>query len=205
MRRNEFNPDRLKQRALDRYERNRKKMDVADASLALQRELLALAGMVKLASWLEKRKIPLVIKKMTGGEYNDVDRVVSLSGRISREKQLIFLIHECGHVLVGKPKRDERFGMAEIKIGERCTFRHKLDVIEEEFEAWHRGKKLARRLNIEYDKVLLEQEKQSALVSYIKWANGEEGFNDGDYSDMREWPDKKKRRRGEQLPRWGIR
>jgi hypothetical protein len=182
--RGEFNPDRLKQRAINKYERD-KAHDVVVAAITLKKELTAIAGMERIALWLEKKKITLKVKKMEFAIYFADIRQIHLSGGLSRERQLIFLIHECGHVLVGRPKRNERFGMTEILKGERCTFRHRLDVLEEEFEAWHRGKKMAKRLKVVYDSTQWDQEKQWALVSYLKWAVGRGEWNDGDYSDMR--------------------
>jgi hypothetical protein len=184
----------MKKRALERYERD-KARDVGAAATKFQQELIAIAGLERLAVWLAKKRIALKIKKTIYATFHDDKHEVHLSGGLSRQKQLIILIHECGHVLVGHPKRTERFGMTEILAGERCTFRHRLDVLEEEFEAWHRGKKLAKRLKITYDNVLWDEFKVFALVSYLKWAVGDRAFNDGDYSDMRQDPDVKKRRR----------
>lgn len=204
MARDDFNAGKLKQRTIDKYERDKSK-DVVTAALTLKRELNAIAGIERLSSWLENKKITLKVKKLDFAVYYDDKKEVHLSGGLSRERQLIFLIHECGHVLIGHPKRNERFGMSEVLRGERCTFRHRLDVLEEEFEAWHRGKKLARRLKVTYDTVAWDHEKQWALVSYLKWAVGRGDFNDGDYSDMREEPAvKKKRRSGDKAHPSGV-
>ena len=66
----------------------------------------------------------------------------------------------------------ERFGMGYPMQGDAQvvkTTHHKVACLEEEFEAWHRGWKLAKRLGLaisrrEYDDLRIE-----CLKSYVDW------------------------------------
>lgn len=184
--RQEFSPEKMRARALKRFVRDSSKKGEEEAKRAHDAELTAISGLEVVAAWLEKRKIDLRIKKINTAEFDDEDMVIDLSGGLTREKQLVVLLHECGHVLIGKPKRTERYGMSKILDGERCTFRHRIDVVDEEFEAWHRGWKLARRLHVVVNRDLWESTKLWALTTYLKWAVRYGDFSHNDYSDMRD-------------------
>ena len=50
------------------------------------------------------------------------------------------------------------------------TKKCKVSVIGEEYEAWKRGRKLAKRLDIEVNKDKFDLAMTRALMSYFKWA-----------------------------------
>ena len=50
------------------------------------------------------------------------------------------------------------------------TKKYKISVIGEEYEAWRRGRKLAKRLNIEVDKNKFDLVMTRNLMTYFKWA-----------------------------------
>lgn len=155
---------------------------------ALSRELKAIAGLKTVQKWLSRRHVPVYVTRGSGATFDDDKKHIELNASLSRAKQLVFLLHECGHILVGKRERDERYGMAKILDGERCTYSHIVDVVDEEFEAWARSAKLAERLGIEVDEDEWRKTKTWALVSYMRWATKDAAYNDGDYSDMRSEP-----------------
>jgi hypothetical protein len=75
------------------------------------------------------------------------------------------MLHECGHYLIGEKEKHERYGMgySQLDPAVKATFAHKSDVVEEEYEAWWRGLKLARRLNIALDKSRFDEVRLSTL------------------------------------------
>jgi hypothetical protein len=152
---------------------------------AADADLVAIDGLEKLQTWLKKRRITIFLTRAQAATYYDDTKHIEINTNCTRQKQLTYLLHECGHVLIGKRMRDERWGMTELIEGERCTFRHIVDVVDEEFEAWARAKKLAERLKITIDSVVWNKINTWALVSYIRWANKDRKYNDGDYESMR--------------------
>ena len=52
------------------------------------------------------------------------------------------------------------------------TDKYRISLIEEEFEAWKRGKRLAKRLGIQLDEARFEKHKAQCLMSYIHWGAG---------------------------------
>jgi endonuclease I len=53
------------------------------------------------------------------------------------------------------------------------TDKYRISLIEEEFEAWKRGKRLAKRLGIQLDEARFEKHKAQCLMSYINWGAGQ--------------------------------
>jgi hypothetical protein len=154
----------------------------------LKRELEAIAGLAKVQEWLARRHIRVYLTKESGATYYDERNKIEINSGLSRVKQLVFLLHECGHVLVGRREPGQRFGNGRLYEGERVTFDNIVDVVDEEFEAWARGGKLAERLGVRVDEKVWRRAKTASLVTYIRWANKDRGYNDGDYSDMRPDP-----------------
>ena len=100
-----------------------------------------------------------------------VIEIYSLNGVESR---LFALLHECGHALIRKnwtkfktqyPAHAEHDG-----DGRKETKRFKISTLEEEFEAWKRGWKLPKRLNLKLDKDAYTKHKNKYIMTYIDWA-----------------------------------
>ena len=49
------------------------------------------------------------------------------------------------------------------------TFQHRLACLEEEIEAWHRGRNLAKKLKLRIDEDIIDFIRVDCLKSYIKW------------------------------------
>ena len=101
----------------------------------------------------------------------NIIEIYSLNGVESR---LFALLHECGHALIRKnwtkfktefPAHAEHDG-----DGRKETKSLKISTLEEEFEAWKRGWKLSKRLNLRLDKDSYEKHKNKYVMTYIKWA-----------------------------------
>lgn len=125
--------------------------------------------------WCAARSLSVDFVKKSGGFYHPVDKKITLSGRAAPRRQLYLLLHECGHCLIGDDKlKHERYGMGYPMIDEpgvNRSLHHRLDILEEEFEAWHRGWRLALRLKIldESDKPGFDELRTKFLLTYVRW------------------------------------
>ena len=124
--------------------------------------------------WCEKRGLSVEFTAASGGMYRHDDRAIDVSYRSYPEAQLYTLLHEAGHHLVwtSSPKLyKEKYenGYQRIKLSER-TAQHKMDAVAEEYEAWFRGWKLARRLHLFLDKERYIACRDKNVKSYFRWA-----------------------------------
>lgn len=169
-----FSPELWRKRAFDRHQRAVSSGRVPDeeAGQVLNRDLVAIRGLERLVSWCSHRKIEVDFARKFGGLYDRQIRKISINGRLNPENQLHIALHECGHHLIGVKDRHERFGMGYSQSDPRVTrtFHHRCDILDEEFDAWHRGKRLASRLGIHITKVRYDQTRTEMLRSYMKWA-----------------------------------
>ena len=128
-----------------------------------------------LIGWCSSKGISVSFGKKGGATYLTSEKTITMAGRMSPEKQFYYLLHECGHHLIGYTEEDERFGMGYPKHEDasvNTTFQHKMACLEEEIEAWNRGWKLAKRLNLNVDRESFDFVRLDCLRSYVKWANG---------------------------------
>ena len=79
---------------------------------------------------------------------------IVINSSLGIEKKVYILIHEIGHVLVRR---------------NREKYREIFSTVEEEFEAWRRGKRAAKRLSVYFDERKLESFKTECLMSYMFW------------------------------------
>lgn len=130
----------------------------------------AIDGLGRLVTWAEARGVRIEFDP-TESEGSLLDNVASISSRVSAEKQLCYLLHELGHHLIGVREPDQRFGAGygDETPGATRTSKHRLAVVEEELEAWHRGMKLAHRLGIRVNVELFDRLKLAAIKTYMSW------------------------------------
>lgn len=125
-----------------------------------------------LIDWCESRGIEVEFTKDKGGTYF-TDKKIKINYVLRPEKQLHTLLHECGHHLIGDREHGERFGMGYLAAGHVLnSLTHKVDVLDEELEAWHRGLQLASRLSMKIDQKRYLKIKARYIKSYAKWVSG---------------------------------
>lgn len=158
------------------------------ATSKLANDIVAISSLKTLTGWCAAHGICVTFCQLEGGMYWSEDKTIKISGRLSPEKQVFFLLHECGHHLIGDKEKHERFGMGypqtDAKI--KRTFHHRCDIVDEELEAWHRGFKLAGRLHIPLSKERFDKTRVVMLKTYFKWAinaNAFEGKEDDEEED----------------------
>lgn len=173
----EFDENLWKERAWNKHKRcarsPKSKRDVSEAQW--YRDVLAITKLKSVVRWCASKSLVVNFGKRPGGTYDTFTRTIIIACRAAPEKQLYYLLHECGHHLIGFKEHDERFGMGYPKVDDpdhNGTFHHRFACLEEEIEAWNRGWRLAKRLRLrlsrqDFDKVRLE-----CLKSYVRWANG---------------------------------
>ena len=171
-----FNKNEWIERARRRY----LAVDKPDCDLSLglfkySEDVRCIEGLVQVISWCTKQKITVDFISRNGGEYFAEDRKITVCKNTSPQHQLHVLLHECGHHLIGKPNPDQRFGMGydNDEAAQRNTIHHKIDILEEEFEAWHRGWRLGIRLGAlkQFDKPAFDKNRTRMLRQYIDWAS----------------------------------
>ena len=110
-------------------------------------------------------------------------REIRINPKQTAEKQLYILLHECGHLLIDdKSETTElRFKNGYYVNDERVKkkFIYRCTVLEEEFEAWHRGRKLATKLGVKINDETFNTLKAKFLKSYMLWAVGDPQYQQG--------------------------
>lgn len=163
-----------RERALERRDRAVKRgTPLRTADTRLVKERIAIDAMRVVIEWAGSKSLTVNFSKDCNGKYEPSDREITVSARATPITQLYILLHECGHHLVGNNEKHERFGRgyASLDPNVRKTLRHRLDILNEEFEAWYRGLKLAQRLGIVIDKKSFDRTRDKFLKSYVDWVS----------------------------------
>lgn len=169
----EFDFEVWKERAWDRYKRSLlsgRPAHEIEPEWAI--DLLAIGDLEKLVAWCKDRKVKVLFAKKQNGTYYFASKEVVMSSRLSPRNQVIVLLHECGHHLIGDKEDHGRFAMGYPCASDPViskTFHHRVSCLEEEIEAWNRGWRLAERLGLCVDRGLFDQYRLKCLRTYIKW------------------------------------
>lgn len=136
------------------------------------KDLISILNLNTLVRWCTSRGLKVQFNKMENGQYDPTLKTISISCQAFPTKQLLYLLHECGHHLIGSKEKNERFSMG-YSHGDDPEFNklliHRMAILEEECEAWERGRRLAKRLKLDIiwkDFNLLRLE---CLKSYVLW------------------------------------
>lgn len=120
--------------------------------------------MRKLLMWCWARGVSVDLQ--ADGSYYYPDRKhIEVNGRLGSHTRLYHLLHECGHHLIAKSG-----ARLSSENGDTRSMGARLAVVDEEIEAWHRGRRLAARLGIRIDRKRWAKVRNAALATYIKWA-----------------------------------
>lgn len=180
----EFDPRKWEHRVRTRHRRRVKKSaEALKENNKLTADLKTIKGIAEVVAWCNLRRINVEFSKSPGGYYSSNTRTIYINGQQSVEKQLYVLLHECGHLLIDDRSESTEFrfknGYYSEEQGIKRKFIYRCTVLEEEFEAWHRGRKLATKLGIEIDDVRFSTLKAKFLKSYMKWALGDPNYQKG--------------------------
>lgn len=171
-----FDHKKMRDAAWSRFERRiRKGGNEEEARRVWTREAMASDGIARVAQWLKKRGMSLRFTRRVGAAVFEDLKVIEIASTMKPDTALIYLLHECGHVLIGCEGRAKRYALGYPRTCDpdiSRSFQHRLAVLDEETEAWHRGRKLAMRLRIGWciSERHWEETRQNCLRSYIKWS-----------------------------------
>lgn len=98
-----------------------------------------------------------------------ISKVIEINSSCDIDKQVYYLLHECGHVLIFNNGSVHDFDLK--RVSSKHTTTSKVYVVIEEIEAWKRGYELSKRLLIPIDKDEWEKAMVRALKKYINWAS----------------------------------
>lgn len=165
-----FDLERLRARAIARAGSSQERIDL---------ELKFISDLAKVIDWLDRKGMKVGTARHANAVYDPNTQTISINSRLAVEQQLYILLHECGHHLIGDRDRHERFGMGYnvYDTAESRTLVHRVDVVDEELEAWHRGRRLAGRLKIKIDKNAFDSARAAYMKTYMKWCLRVDGYN----------------------------
>ena len=175
-----FNLETWKDKAYSRFKKAKassrgkgSKANSVAVAQRLKRDLTYIEKIRHVAEWCDLKSIDLEFGHNCGSMYELIGKgKIQINTKHTPEKQLYTLLHECGHHLIGNKKKHERYGMgysnSDVTIKRSLLYR--IDVLDEELEAWHRGTKLANRLGITIDKKEYNKFRVSCIKTYIEWS-----------------------------------
>jgi hypothetical protein len=115
----------------------------------------------KIAAWLSARGYRL----RSGQSYSVHDRTVEYRPSDPAATRVIFLLHECGHVLYAR-NEPQHTGYNDPR-GRARSKASAADLVRDEIEAWHRGYALAGRLRIRVDPRAYRRAYGHSVMSYV--------------------------------------
>ena len=138
------------------------------------------AGMSEVTTWLEKKGWTVDLDYLNHDEMVPSSKVININTRQGIEKQLYSFLHECGHLLIQAnwekyeteyPATAKMFSYSTINKQLARSPKYRVDCIAEEIEAWKRGKKLADRLGLYYNRERYNDLTAKCVYTYIQWAS----------------------------------
>lgn len=126
----------------------------------------------RLLAWCHRRGVKVVTRwhLPQGGIYDYRTKRIEVSSRLSSVNQMVIILHECGHHLIGL--QTPRYSQGYPKQGDGRVERgleYRLAVLDEEFEAWHRARQLRDRLGIRVTDAQFERVRRTRLATYVKY------------------------------------
>ena len=99
------------------------------------------------------------------------EKIIHIDSRQHAENRFYTLLHECGHLLISQTA--SQFQKDHPMYAMSCDFRkskskaYQVSLVAEEIEAWKRGRRLAKRLNLYVDDLKLDKIMTDCVMSYI--------------------------------------
>ena len=133
----------------------------------------AIEHLTTVIAWCASKKITVIFTPGARSLWDPNTCTITINSRITLERRLHVLLHECGHYLTGSPSPTERFGRGHQASSEvKRTMVHRVDVVDEELEAWARGLDLSKRLSITIDLDRYNRTRTEYVRTYLQWAAG---------------------------------
>ena len=127
--------------------------------------------------WINKKGCELTAG-LTDQYIPDLMRII-YNKRLKLENQIYSILHECGHLIIQNSACYEKRYKIQAEALEdgrkKHSLRWRIDYLKEEFDAWDKGKQLAKKLGIEIDQEKYDKYAALWLKTYCQFAV------DGDY------------------------
>ena len=133
-------------------------------------------GIDALINWTHKKGYDIEFDYCVHDEFRPDDKMITISTRQGREKQLYSLLHECGHLIL--QNNDDLYSAKYPSSAKMANYnsnrtlkrseKYKVDVMAEEIDAWRKGKDLAKRLGVYVDEDNYYSTSTKCLYTYIK-------------------------------------
>lgn len=165
-----FDKQQWKERARLRFEKARKYSKSKDIDEKYGRDLVAITGIEKVIAWCNERSLVVNFTRDSDGTFEPNDSEIEITGRGRPETQLFWLLHECGHFLIERCESRVAHGIIAEALNDKRSLVARVALVDEESEAWDRGKSLAERLGIHVSQERFNEFRAKALATYFKWA-----------------------------------
>ncbi|NJN95363.1 MAG: ImmA/IrrE family metallo-endopeptidase [Anaerolineales bacterium] len=132
----------------------------------------------KILDWAKKNKVKIEFITHQDCDYGEFDRKtnkVKISNKGTLEKQIFLLLHELGHFILLKSEKkfSKKFPFVyradADKRKSKVSTIYRMDILNEEFEAWKAGEEIAKSLNLVYDKIKFKKLMLKLLKTYVDW------------------------------------
>jgi len=134
-----------------------------------------------LVKWCKDNSLNVVFKSTCLGSYDPDIQTVSLSYKLKPLNQLLVLLHEVGHYAIARWENNERFSLGYRNVNPTLdgSILNRLDILDEEFEAWARGWNLAMMLRLlkKEDRPAFDRMRADSLKEYLKWSMKVDKYN----------------------------
>lgn len=134
--------------------------------IARKENFSAINDLTLLVDWCERKNIELTFNSDTNGVFWPSDLLIEINYNMLPVNQVIWLLHECGHYLIYR-NGSKRINTFNKWYAERPNGHiDEVAYLDEEIDAWHRGKNLAKRLGINYDVHRFNRIRATSITSY---------------------------------------
>ena len=131
----------------------------------------------RLLEWIRKKGYSL--EEGTVDLYDPNNKTIFINKRLKSKNKLYSILHECGHLLVQqntfsyeKRYKSQVEGLFDKR---KCrSVRWRVDFLKEEYDAWDRGYRLAKRLKIPISRERYYDYASKCLATYCKWVTDKE-------------------------------
>jgi hypothetical protein len=137
-----------------------------------QKDVKGILVLNEIKQWCDKIGLDIVFSNHETGDFYDFEEnYINISRRKGPMRQACILLHEIGHYKVfSSGLHDSRYKRGYGAPAHIDSFRKRLVILEEEFEAWHKGEELAHEIliweNVESDFIQL---KNDSMTQYVEW------------------------------------
>lgn len=132
------------------------------------------AQIEKLCLWAKEKEGCVVSFKDSEEDQVDVDTFeITISKKHSPEVAFYFLLHELGHVVLIRDKKQYKHAYGIIFDNfSTNSLTTKVTTLQEELDAWREGLKIAKSLKLKINRRKFEITKTQAFNSYLAWCSG---------------------------------